>query len=92
MVNIHLLTMKNYQLPFEIETDAFGMGLGSILMQQGKPLTLFSQVLLERAKRKSVYEWKLMAIVFALQKWRQYLMGHHFIIKTDQRSLKYLLE
>ena len=92
MVDIPLLTMPNFQLPFEIETDAFGMGLGSILMQSRKPLAFFSQALSERARRKSVYEWELMAIVFAVQKWRQHLMGHPVIIKIDQRSLKYLLE
>ena len=30
-------------------------------------------------------------MVFAVQKWEQYLLGSHFIIKTNQKSLKCLL-
>lgn len=33
-----------------------------------------------------------MAIVFAIRKWRSYLLGHYFIIRTDQKALKNLLE
>lgn len=32
------------------------------------------------------------AIVFVVQKWRHYLLGRHFIIWTDQYSLKFIME
>lgn len=41
---------------------------------------------------KSTYERELLAVIFAVQKWGQYLLDSHFIIQTDQQSLKYLLE
>lgn len=33
-----------------------------------------------------------MAILHAIKKWQSYLMGRHFIIKTDHHSLKYFLQ
>ena len=38
-----------------------------------------------------MYEKELLALVFAVQKWQQYLTGQRFIIRTDQKSLKCLL-
>lgn len=43
-------------------------------------------------QKLSVYEKELLAIVFSVQKWEQYLSGGHFIIKTDQKSPKWLLQ
>lgn len=35
---------------------------------------------------------ELFANVEAVQKWRQYLLGREFIIRSDQKSLKELLQ
>jgi len=40
----------------------------------------------------STYEKELLAVVFAVQKWRHYLLPKKFIIRTDHRSLNYILD
>lgn len=61
-------------------------------MQESMPITFMSQTLLDRAQAKSVYERELMAVVIAVQKWRLYLLGRHFKVHTDQKSLRFLTE
>ncbi|CAA7019723.1 unnamed protein product [Microthlaspi erraticum] len=87
-----VLALPLFDTPFVVETDACSQGIGAVLMQNGHPLAYISRHLKGKQLHLSIYEKELLAVVFAVTKWRHYLLNGHFVIKTDQRSLKYLLE
>lgn len=75
-----------------METDASQLGIGAVLMQDGHPLSFISRSLGPKWQKLSVYEKELLAIVLAVHKWEQFLMGGLFVIKTDQKSLEWFLQ
>ena len=90
MVTAPVLALPDFKEEFTIETDASGIGLGVVLMQKGHPIAYIGKALAPR--RLSAYEKELLAVVYAVEKWKPYVIGRYFIIKTDPFSLKYLLE
>ncbi|KAL6193211.1 hypothetical protein ACLB2K_034295 [Fragaria x ananassa] len=87
-----VLAMPDFSIPFTIETDASGLGIGVVLSQRKHPITYLSKSLSPRNQALSVYDKEMLAVLYAVEKWRPYLLGHQFTILTDHQTLKHLLD
>ncbi|KAK9098545.1 hypothetical protein Syun_025590 [Stephania yunnanensis] len=75
---------------FEVNIDASKVGLGCVLMQDGRVIAYASRQLKIHEKNYPTHDLELAAVVFALKIWRHYLYGEKFVLFVDHKSLKYL--
>ena len=92
MTTSPVLVLPDFTQPFEIECDASGRGVGVVLMQKKKPIAYFSKALLKNNLVKLAYEKELMALVLVVHNCRPYLLGRKFVVYSDQKSFKHLLQ
>ena len=59
-------------------------------MQNMRPIAFHSQVLRGKSLHFSTYEKELLSLAIAVRKWRPYVLGSPFIVRTDHQSLKFL--
>ena len=85
-----VLTLPTENGRFVIYTDASKVGLGCVLMQDGKVVAYGSRQLKEHEKKYATHDLELAAVVMALKMWRHYLYGEKFEIHSDHKSLQYL--
>ena len=66
MSSILVLAFLDFTRPFILDTDASGHGLGVVLMLDQRPIAFFIHILSPKAHQRSIYERKLMVIVFVV--------------------------
>ena len=86
-----VLTQLTLSREYTMYNDASRIGLGYVLMQDGKLVAYVSRQLKPREHNYPTHDLELAAVVFVLKIWRHYLYGEKCRIFIDHKSLKYLL-
>ncbi|RDX97981.1 Retrovirus-related Pol polyprotein, partial [Mucuna pruriens] len=91
-----ILQAPNWELLFELMCDASNSTLGAVLGQRvGKKLHIIAyafQTMDAAQVNYTTNEKELLAIMFALDKFRLYLLGSKIVVFSDHITLKYLLK
>ena len=95
MTTAPIVRSLNWKLPFEVMCDARNLAIRVVLGQRvkEKPYVVYyaSKTLNEAQRNYTPTKKELLAVVYALDKLRAYLVGSDIIIFTDHSALKYLL-
>uniref|UniRef100_A0A2N9IG11 Reverse transcriptase n=1 Tax=Fagus sylvatica TaxID=28930 RepID=A0A2N9IG11_FAGSY len=78
LTNAPLLSLPNFSKTFEIECDASGVGIGAVLMQEGRPIAYFSEKLSGAALNYPTYDKEL------------YALGQHKLNKRHARWVEFI--
>lgn len=95
MVTTPILVFPYWKLPFHVHVDASSIALGVVLAWPrgvlDHPIAFSSRKLSLVEHNYTTTEREGLAMVYALQKFRHYLLGMHFKMFTDHSALKYLV-
>ncbi|CAA7044956.1 unnamed protein product [Microthlaspi erraticum] len=76
--------------PYMVYTDASGIGLGCVLMQEGRVIAYASRQWQGSERNRPTHDLELGAVIFALKIWRSYLLGETVQVFTDHKSLQHI--
>jgi hypothetical protein len=85
-----MLAQPDNAKPFEVYCDALGTGLERVLMQDNRVFAYASRALRPYEQNYPTHDLELAVVVHALKIWRHYLIGAHYKIYTNHKSLKYI--
>ncbi|GJZ83317.1 reverse transcriptase domain-containing protein [Tanacetum coccineum] len=90
-----ILVAPDWDLPFEIMCDASDFAVGAVLGQRKtkhfQPIHYASKTMTDAQAHYTTTEKELLAVVYAFEKFRPYLVLSKTIVYTDHSALKYLL-
>ena len=95
IVEAPIMAKPEWNKEFEIMCDASDFAMGAVLGQIDekvfKAIYYASKTFNEAQENYSTTEKEMLAIVFACEKFRPYILGSHVVIHTDHVAIKYLM-
>ena len=95
LISAPIIQPPDWKLPFEIMCDASNFVVGAILGQikdkKHYAISYASKTLSRPQLNYATTKTELLAVVFAIDKFRSYLVGAKVIVYIDHAALKYLL-
>nr|GFA65297.1 reverse transcriptase domain-containing protein [Tanacetum cinerariifolium] len=89
-----ILIAPDWDLPFELMYDASDFAIGAVLGQHQekhfRPIHHASKTITEAESNYTTTEKEMLAVVYAFEKFRSYLIMNKSIVYTDHSTLKYL--
>ncbi|GKA55072.1 reverse transcriptase domain-containing protein [Tanacetum coccineum] len=90
-----ILVVPDWNLPFELMCDASDFAIGAVLgqrkMKHFQPIHYASKTMTEAQIHYTTTEKEMLAVVYAFEKFRPYLVLSKSIVYTDHSALKYLM-
>ncbi|GJW30282.1 reverse transcriptase domain-containing protein [Tanacetum coccineum] len=89
-----ILIAPDWDLPFELMCDASDFAIGAVLGQRKnkhfQPIHYASKTMTKAQAHYTTTEKELLAVVYAFEKFRSYLVLSKSIVYTDHSAIKYL--
>ena len=96
LVEAPIMAKPDWNKEFEIICDASDYAMGAVLGQKiekmFRAIYYASKTFNEAQKNYSTTEKEMLAMVFACENFRPYILGSHVVIHTDHVAIKYLME
>ena len=95
MISAPIVVAPDWSFPFELMCDASDYAIGAVLGQKREKIVQViyyaSRTLNDAQLNYATTEKELLAIVFAFDKFRPYLIGNKVVVHTDHSAIKYLM-
>jgi len=92
LISAPIISVPEWSKPFEIMCHTSDYAIGTVLREHIDNKHYYSSRILEDAQLNyTTTEKELLAVVFALEKFRPYLLGSKITVFTNHSALRYLM-